>query len=518
MSQAAEVSDKAKPPAASVAKNVVAGYGGYAVALGVGMFLSPYIVHRLGTTLYGIWTLIVSLTGYLGLLDMGVRGAVTRYIARYHAQEKHEDAGRTASTAIALFAIGGLIAIVISFVLAFVAIDKFHIPPEMHIAARVVAVLAGMTVASSLLGGVWGGIVVGLQRLDLTNGVEMASGILRAATIVFALHSGKGIVTLGLIQLAFSVLSALANLRISFWLYPELHIGLSKVSRECFRLIFSFGIYSFLLHIFAYLVLYTDAVVIAAFLPVGMVTYFAIAGNLVTYARQSVGAITTSMTPLASQMEARGQHRELQDETVKWTRYATTLILAIGMTFIIRGQTFIGLWMGPAYAEISSKVLTILTIGAVVGVGASVPWAVTFGLGKHKSIVPLFLVEALANLGLSIVLVRPMGIVGVAWGTAVPEVVLLGLFWPAFVHKITQIPIWRFVRSAWLTPLVALLPFAACTYAIERFWSPHGLLAFFLQVGVALIAAFGGFWFLCVSSKDRSSIRQALHSRIRGSG
>jgi O-antigen/teichoic acid export membrane protein len=503
---------KAPPRRARVIKNVLAGWGGYLISAVIAMFLSPFVVHRLGDTLYGVWTLIVSLTGYLGLLDMGVRGAVTRYVARYHAQGKHDEASRTASTAIVLFAIGGAIAILISFTLAGFALDRLHIPPEMHFAARVVAVLAGITVASSLTGGVFGGIVVGLQRVDLTNLVETSSSLLRAASIVLALRWGQGIITLALIQLAFSLLAGFANLLIGFRLYPELSLGLHKVSRPYFRDILSFGVYSFLLHIFAYLILYTDAIVIAAFLPIGMVTFFAIAGNLVTYARQMVGAITTSLTPRASQLDASGHQRELQTETITWTRYATSIITAIGITFVIRGKTFIGLWMGPSYADLSGLVLSVLTIGMVLGMASCVPWSVTFGLGKHKSLVPLYLVESLANLGLSIALVRSMGLVGVAWGTTIPELVFSATFWPWFMSKTLQIPVTQFIRSAWMRPLVALIPFAICTYLIERGWPARNVLEFFLQVGVALVAAFIGCWFGCVSKADREALGKTIRA------
>ena len=516
MSETVQSTGKAPSRTSRVAKNVIAGWGGYLVSAMIGMFLSPFVVHHLGNSLYGVWTLVVSLTGYLGLLDMGVRGAVTRYVARYHAQEKHEDASGTASAALVLFALAGLVAIILSVILAAFVVSHFQIPPNLQFATRVVAVLAGVTVASSLTGGVFGGIVVGLQRVDLTNAVETGTAILRAICILVALHRGKGIIALGIIQLAFSMLAGFANSRISLRLYPELRIGFGKISREFVRAIYLYGFYSFLLQIFAYLILYTDAVVIAAFLPIEMVTFFGIAGNLVTYARQMVGGITTSLTPLASQLEARGQHEELKRETVKWTRYSTAIVLAIGITFLIRGKTFIGLWMGPSYADLSGRVLSVLTIGTVVGMASCVPWSVSFGLGKHKPLVPLYLVESLVNLGLSIALVRSMGIVGVAWGTTLPELIFSGTFWPWYMSKILQIPIWQFIRSGWLRPIAALIPFAACTYVIEWGWKAHNVFGFFLQVGVALIVAFAGFWFACVSGTERASITQSLKARLAG--
>ncbi len=43
----------------------------------VAFFLTPFVVNSLGSTAYGIWVLLMSLTGYYGLLDLGVSAALT---------------------------------------------------------------------------------------------------------------------------------------------------------------------------------------------------------------------------------------------------------------------------------------------------------------------------------------------------------------------------------------------------------------------------------------------------------
>src|SRR3989441_8680764 len=47
--------------------------------------LTPFIIHRLGTEAYGTWALITSITGYLGLLVLGVPMASVRYFSEYVA-------------------------------------------------------------------------------------------------------------------------------------------------------------------------------------------------------------------------------------------------------------------------------------------------------------------------------------------------------------------------------------------------------------------------------------------------
>jgi O-antigen/teichoic acid export membrane protein len=70
-------------------RNVITNWAGTFSSMLIAFFLSPFVVHHLGATSYGIWILIMSVTGYLGLLDLGVRGTVPRYIATFHTQGKH---------------------------------------------------------------------------------------------------------------------------------------------------------------------------------------------------------------------------------------------------------------------------------------------------------------------------------------------------------------------------------------------------------------------------------------------
>src|SRR3984893_14220510 len=96
------------------ARNVLSNWATYLISGAISFFLSPFIVRHLGNSAYGIWVLLVSVTGYLGFLDLGIRGAVTRYVARFHAEGNHEQASRTVSSASGMFLIGGFAAIIFS--------------------------------------------------------------------------------------------------------------------------------------------------------------------------------------------------------------------------------------------------------------------------------------------------------------------------------------------------------------------------------------------------------------------
>ena len=137
------------PRAPGVFWSTVANWTAFAVAAVVSFMLSPFIVHRLGNSAYGTWVLLGSFVGYLGLLDFGVRGAVTRFVANQHAAGDHQGASATVVAALRLFAGLALVTMVIAGLLALLLDHLFRIPPDLLDAARIVVLLGGGAVATS---------------------------------------------------------------------------------------------------------------------------------------------------------------------------------------------------------------------------------------------------------------------------------------------------------------------------------------------------------------------------------
>jgi len=410
------------------------------------------------------------------------------------------------------FTFAGTLAVLASAALGRILVDHFRIPLEYRTSARFVILLAGTSVAVSLIGGVFGGIVVGLQRFDLVNLVGVLTTGLRSIAIVIALAAAQGLVVLALIDLSFSLFGALAYAWLSFRCYPQLEIRFGLFSRQYLSLILTYGVYSLLLQLSTQLIYYSDVVVIGAFLPVGLVTFFAIAGSLVNYVRALVSGIGTTLTPMAGSLEAMNNTAELQRVTLIAARLGTAIALPICATFLLRGPSFIALWMGPQYAELSGKVLQILTLAMLFYMGNGSVGSVMLGISRHKVLVPLALGEGLCNLALSVILVRSMGVTGVAWGTTIPSLAAHLLFWPWYARPVLGIPVCRYLPVTWIRPGIAVLPFAVFSYFINRFWPAPNLFVFFAQVGAALLLYIPSFWYSCLSDSQRSDYLHGLVS------
>lgn len=479
-------SELVQPRRSSAFRNVLSNWAGFIISTAIAFFVAPFVVRHLGDSAYGVWVLIGSLSGYLGLLDLGVRGAVTRYVSNFHAVGDHAEVSRVTSAAFAIFLSAGIVAIIISIVLGLFAVNSFHIPPSYRFAARVILIIAGFNIATSLAGGVFGGILIAVERFDLANLLEVLSGIFRTATIVVMLLRGHGLITLALIQLVFTAATGGVYGWLSLRHCPQLRVSVSACDRQYVKMIFSFSVYLFVLTISNNLIFSTDSLVIGYFLPVSLITFFAIAGNLINYSRTLIRGISTIFTPRASVLNAEGNTDGVRRVMLKGTQYATVIILPIGLTFMLRGKTFIRLWMGPQYGEPSGHVLWILTVALIFMASELVATSTMIGISKHKPVAQIYFVEALCNLVLSIALVRPLGICGVAWGTTLPSLVVSLLFWPWYVRHTLDVPVRAYLTATWFRPALAAIPFGILTYAMEKLWPAPNLLVFFLQTGAML--------------------------------
>ena len=99
--------------------------------------------------------------------------------------------------------------------------------------------------------------------------------------------------------------------------------------------------------------------------------------------------------------------------------------------------------------------------------------------------------EGIANLILSILLVRPLGIAGDALGTAIPMLLTTLWFLPRHMRKQLGVPVKTLLREAYVLPLLLVAPLAATLLVLQhwRFARNFRQLAFQSLVGGAVYGA-----------------------------
>ena len=87
----------------TVFRNILSNWAGVAANLLIAFFLSPYMVHSFGDRSYGLWVLVLSVTGYMGLLDTGLRIAIVKHTAECNARNDSDGLNLTLFTGLTLY-------------------------------------------------------------------------------------------------------------------------------------------------------------------------------------------------------------------------------------------------------------------------------------------------------------------------------------------------------------------------------------------------------------------------------
>ena len=102
-----------------------------------------------------------------------------------------------------------------------------------------------------------------------------------------------------------------------------------------------------------------------------------------------------------------------------------------------------------------------------------------------------------------------------ALGTTIPSVIVSCAVVPIVARRIVGISLARMWMEFWIRPLLALLPFAAGTIAVEYLWPPHGLILFIAQVATVLPVAGLGAWLVGFSAGERQQYTDAYLRPLR---
>ena len=469
-----------------IIRNVSSSWFTLGVSILVGIFLSPFILHRLGDTAFGIWVLIFSVTGYYGLFDLGIRSSVIRYVSTYTANNDAEGLARLVNTSLATYTAIGVTALAVTLVCTLFVDRLFRVPPEFLGVARWLFLMVGTSVALGFPTGLFGGILEGVQQFFYVNLTNLVSTLVRATLIVLALQRGYGLLTVALITVLLPILASLVRAVIVLRILP-IRFGWKYIDRKAFREIASYSAISFILMIAYKLRFKTDEIVIGTFLSVTAITYFSIGDRLLDYASEVVSSLAQIFVPMSGQSDTRGDTDHLRKILVAGNRTCALIIFPITAILAILGKSVIEAWVGARYVPASYPVLLTLLFPITTTLAQAASPRILYGMARHQSLAWVTLMESIANLILSIVLIGPFGIVGDAAGTAIPLLCTNLYFMPRHLCRLLGIRVRTFVVEAYKLPVLLIIPFVIALLLLKRWFIPHTYLQVALQIAVALI-------------------------------
>jgi O-antigen/teichoic acid export membrane protein len=453
-----------------VLKNIAWNWGGMTCDAVAAFVVTPFLIHRLGDTVYGLWILIGSLSSYFGLLDLGVRASVGRYAAYHRAKGDRAALNATVSTSLAISSAVGLLVLAATAGVVWIFFGSFDVPAGQVPAVRLALVLVCVNLAVSFPLNIFDGTLWAAQRFDLLNGVDIPATGLRVALTYYAVEEGYGLVGLAVLTLGITLASGLIKVWLSYREDPGLRIHPALVSRGSARELFGFGLCTFAITLTRMTRAQMSPFLIGSLLGLSMVTVYSLAKRLFDYADRVVGSATGVVAPAATALHAQDHHDRQRALFIEGGRYCTAFSLFFLTAFALLGKPFFLLWVGPKLSS-AATLLLIVTAGECLPLSQAITGSMLMGMGRLKVLTWLYVVELSVGLPAAAALAGPWGLVGICLALAATGTAFRGFAVMVYGCRVAGVPLSDyFVRSLLPPVLLAILPGAALLGAVA--WQP----------------------------------------------
>jgi O-antigen/teichoic acid export membrane protein len=494
--------------------STISNYAGKIFALGIGFLMTPFLLHRLGASDYGLWVLVGSLVGYGALLDFGISSAITKYVSEYRARGQMQRAQTLVATGLALYSILGLLAFLLSIVLAPLFPVIFNLPPYQHEMAIRLVILSGLGLGISIPCTTPNAVLRGLQRFDILNVINATGTFLFFIATILVVLLGGGLLAIVAINIPLTLLMQIPSIWLIRKLAPELKFGWRGADFGLVRSVASYSSALFVTNIASQVQTKTDEIVIGVSMPVAYVTPYSIARRLSEMPQILTDQFMKVLMPLASQLHSEEDPVRLRALYLASTRLTLVGFVPLACGIIMLAQPFLTIWVGPAYGRYSYLVL-ILTIASLINTSQWPAASILQGMARHRRLAVMAAGSAVANLVLSLLLVGPLGLAGVALGTLIPTTVECLFFVLPYALRTIHVDSRQALLEMFLPAILPVIPMAFTLFFLQEIIDPSSFISIALIGGLSLIVYAGTYLAFGAKAMERQFIHSLVGNTLR---
>lgn len=486
----------------------------------VTLFLTPYIISRIGLDRYGVWTLAGVATSYFSLLDFGVGTSFVKYISEAHAQNEDSELNRIINTGLIFYALFGAVILLAGLPLVDLLVALFKIPPEIRPDAAWAFVIGMAIFALSNTVSVFASVQTALQRMDISNRIAIAVSVPTIIGTVFVLESGYGLVGLMVNNAIMLLLSSTLNILFAFRLLPALRLSPAWFDQRTLRKFLGFGVKMQVANLAGLLTFQGDKLIISYFLNVGFLGAFQLGRTVVDKARELPLLLISAIIPAAAALDAKGDHAKMRELYLRGLRYLAVSGIPLVVFVFFTAPVIMFAWIGPGCGN-AVLAIRILAPAYAINYLTGMATTVAQGAGKPQFQMRAALLHLFLCIPLSIVCAITYGFPGIIGATAF-SLSVSSLYFTVVFHENFGYPLKSMAATALGRPLLASLALGCGILVLNRLLlTDHAARAVYgAALGVDALLFFSGYLYIILSGDflddyDRGLFRENF-ARLAG--
>lgn len=398
---------------------VAISYATEAVKILSSLFYTPVMLRLLGSSEYGLYQLVHSVVSYLGLLSLGFGAAYIRFYSRSKAQNDNEKIAKLNGMFLTIFSILSAICLICGIVMIrnIEGIFGTGLTGDEMGKARILMTLMVVNLALTFPNVVFNNSITAHERFVFQKSLSFLQALLNPFLTLPLLLMGYGSVAMVVVAtvltigvLGSNIYYCLAKLRIRF-----LFRGFDW---RLFREMFVFTFFLFLNQIIDQINWNIDKFFLGRMINTTAVAVYGIGALLNTLYIQLSTSISNVFVPQINRIVAEDNDNHKLTMLFAKVGRVQFLVLALILTGIIfLGQPFLKIWAGEGY-ENAYYVALLLMIPGTVPLIQNLGIEIQRAKNMHRARSVVYFFMAIANIFISILLIRHYGEIGAAAGTA----------------------------------------------------------------------------------------------------
>ena len=397
----------------------------------LGFIFTPFILKYIGKDAYGIQVLIISVAGYLALLDFGLNGAGTKYLAEFNAQKDIKSIQDLLGTTLTAYTILGFIgALVIWFISPWLCVSVFSVPNLLVNESISAFRIGGLGFFLSMITWWYTAIPTGLQRFDIFNWISIAFGVLNTVGNFLAAYLGYGLIGIIISGIVANIIAI-----ILYAIYTRKILVSVKIRYSfkwyMFKKTMSFGIYMIVFSFFAIIFAQLDKTIIGIMLGTTVLTYYVIPLSVSSINQQVNGKIMQILFPKASEIYALYDIHRLKSLFKRSFNMSVIVGLLISIPLITFSFPILKFWISIDMAMHAHFTMIILV--AAFFLAGIIPYSIITGMGFPKYYTYSSIISGVCGLIFYLLLIKPFGAGGAAAAKLIS--ILMTVFFYIYISR-----------------------------------------------------------------------------------
>lgn len=489
---------------------IILSYTSEVIKILTSLLFTPIMLRLLGQSEYGLYQLVYSVVSYLGILSLGFTASYIRYYSGLKKEEDTEGIHRLNGMFLTIFLVIAAIALLCGTIMTgnIRAILGERLTEAEYTTARVLMILMVINLSLTFPNSVFNCITSAHEQFFFQRLLTVLQNLLNPFLSFPLLLMGYGSVGLVLVTTLLTVSKLLVNI---WFVFRRLHerFLFGQFNFRLLRDIWGFTFFIFLNQIIDQINWSVDRFLLGRIIGTGAVAVYGLGGQINTMYVQLSSSISSVFVPKVNRIVS--ESNDNTQLTALLTRVGRVQFLLLGLVvsgFVFFGSPFMRFWGGAGYED-SYPVALWLIIPVTVPLIQNIGIEIQRAKNMHKTRSIVYFCVAIANIFISIPLIRAYGPVGAAVGTAISLLAGNVIFMNWYYQNRIGLDMFFFWRSIGTVCKGLLLPVAlgALMMRFVRIDSIPALIA----CALVYAAVYGAsMWMLGMNTYEKDQIRKTL--------